>query len=135
MKIEKQISDDRQATLTVEYTAKEFEGFKRRAARKIAKETKIPGFRPGKAPYDVILNRYGEGAILQEALDILLDDDYGKFLEQAEIEPSGSGSLDEVVSYDPPKMIFTVPLEPEVDLGEYRDYLEEVTMGPGVKNS
>ncbi len=121
MKIEKQISDDRQATLTVEYTAKEFEGFKRRAARKIAKETKIPGFRPGKAPYDVILNRYGEGAILQEALDILLDDDYGKFLEQAEIEPSGAGNLDEMESYDPPKMIFTVPLEPEVDLGDYRE--------------
>ena len=130
MKIEKQISDDRQATLTVEYTAKEFEGFKRRAARKIAKETKIPGFRPGKAPYDVILNRYGEGAILQEALDILLDDDYGKFLEQAEIEPSGSGSLDEVVSYDPPKMIFTVPLEPEVDLGEYREVRKDYGLEP-----
>ena len=121
MKIEKKILDDRQAELTVEYTAKEFEGFKRRAARKISKDTKIPGFRPGKAPYEVILNRYGEAAILQEAVDILLDDDYGKFLEKAEIEPSAAGSLDKIESYDPPKMIFTVPLEPEIDLGEYRE--------------
>lgn len=121
MKIEKNISDDRQAQLTVEYTAKEFEGFKRRAARKIAKETKIPGFRPGKAPYDVILNRYGEGAILQEALDILLDDDYAKYLEQAEIEPSAAGNLEKIESYDPPKLIFSIPLEPEVDLGDYRE--------------
>ncbi len=121
MKIEKKILDDRQAELTVEYTEKEFEGFKRRAARKISKDTKIPGFRPGKAPYEVIVNRYGEAAILQEAIDILLDDDYGKFLEEADIEPSAPGSLDKVESYDPPKMVFTVPLEPEIDLGEYRE--------------
>ena len=121
MKIEKKILDDRQAELTVEYTAEEFEGFKRRAARKISKDTKIPGFRPGKAPYEVILNRYGEATILQEAIDILLDDDYGKFLDQAEIVPSAAGSLDNIESYDPPKMIFTVPLEPEIDLGDYRE--------------
>ncbi len=67
------------------------------------------------------MNRYGEAAILQEAIDILLDDDYGKFLEEADIEPSAPGSLDKVESYDPPKMVFTVPLEPEIDLGEYRE--------------
>jgi trigger factor len=121
LKIEKNLTDDRQAELTVDYTAKEFEGFKRRAAKRIAKDTKIPGFRPGKAPYNVILNRYGEGAIIQEALDILLEDDYPKIIEKAELEPSGSGSLDKIESYDPPKLLFVVPLEPEVELGEYRE--------------
>ncbi|MCB2203006.1 trigger factor [bacterium] len=121
MKIEKNLTDDRQAELTVDYTAKEFEGFKRRAAKRIAKDTKIPGFRPGKAPYNVILNRYGEGAILQEALDILLEDDYPKIIDEADLEPSGSGSLEKIESYDPPKLRFVVPLEPEVELGEYRE--------------
>ncbi len=130
MKIEKNIQDDRQAQLTVEYTNKEFEGFKRRAAKKIARETKIPGFRPGKAPYDVILNRYGEGAILQEAIDILLDADYGKILDEAEIEPSGPGNLEKIESYDPPKFIFMVPLTPEVDLGDYREIRKEYKLEP-----
>lgn len=121
MNIEKVIQDDRQAKLTVEYTAEEFEGIKRRAAKKISKNTKIPGFRPGKAPYQVVLNQYGEGAIIQEAIDILLDDDYGKILDEAEIEPSGVGNLDSIESYDPPKFIFLIPLEPEIDLGEYRE--------------
>jgi trigger factor len=121
LKIEKNITDDRQAELTVDYTAKEFEGFKRRAAKKIAKDTKIPGFRPGKAPYNVILNRYGEGAIIQEAIDILLEVDYPKIIEKAELEPSGPGSLDEIESYDPPKFLFKVPLEPEIELGDYRE--------------
>lgn len=130
MDIDKIVQDDRQAQLTVSYTAKEFEGFKRRAARKIAKDTKIPGFRPGKAPYNVILNRFGEGAILQEAIDILLEDDYGKMIDQSDIEPSGSGELKSIESYDPPKLVFMVPLEPIVDLGDYRNIRKEYVDEP-----
>ena len=125
MNIEKTIQEDRQAKLIVDYTNQEFEGFKQRAARRISKGTKIPGFRPGKAPYNVILNRYGEAAIVQEAIDILLDDDYAKILEQAEIKPSGVGSLDTIESYDPPKFVFMVPLEPEVELNDYKEIRKE----------
>ncbi|MBG0783734.1 MAG: trigger factor [Anaerolineaceae bacterium] len=121
MNIEKTIQEDRQAKLIVEYTNLEFESFKHRAARRISKDTKIPGFRPGKAPYNVILNRYGEGAIVQEAIDILLDDDYAKILDEAEIKPSGMGSLETIESYDPPKFVFMVPLEPEVELNDYKE--------------
>ncbi|HCU56660.1 MAG TPA: trigger factor [Anaerolineaceae bacterium] len=121
MNIEKTIQEDRQAKLTVDYTNLEFESFKHRAARRIAKDTKIPGFRPGKAPYNVILNRYGEAAIIQEAIDILLDDDYAKILDQAEIKPSGVGSLETIESFDPPKFVFMVPLEPEIELNDYKE--------------
>ena len=50
MNIEKELLEDRQAKLIVNYSTEEFEGFKHRAAKKIAKNVKIPGFRPGKAP-------------------------------------------------------------------------------------
>jgi len=69
----------------------------------------------------VIVNHYGEGTILQEALDILLDEDYGKILEKAEIEPSGQGNLESIEQYDPPSLVFIVPLKPEVELGDYRE--------------
>jgi len=128
LNIKKTIQEDRQAKLTVDYSNEEFEGFKRRAAKRIAKDTKIPGFRPGKAPYNVILNRYGEGAILQEAVDILLDDDYAKIIELAQIEPSGSGNLEAIESYDPPKFVFMVPLEPEVELGDYREIRKDYAL-------
>ncbi len=121
MNIEKELLEDRQAKLTVDYSEKEFEGFKIRAAKRIAKNAKIPGFRPGKAPYNVIVNHYGENIIIEEAIDVLLDDDYGKILEQAEVEPSEQGSLETIESYDPPKLVFMIPLEPEIDLGEYRE--------------
>ena len=134
MNIEKVIQDDRQAKLTVEYTAEEFEGFKRRAAKNISKKSKIHGFRPGKAPYNVILNHFGEDAIVQEAIDIILDNDYAKVLEKAEINPSGVGSLDSIESTDPPKFVFMIPLEPEVELGEYREIRKDYALEPFDEN-
>jgi len=121
LNIEKVIQEDRQAKLTVEYSTEEFQTYKIRAAKKIAKNVKIPGFRPGKAPYSVIVNHYGEGAVVQEAFDMLIDEDYPKFLDETEIEPSGPGNLETIESLDPPKFVLFVPLTPEVDLGDYRE--------------
>ncbi|GAB4424699.1 MAG: trigger factor [Anaerolineales bacterium] len=120
MKIDKNILEDHQAQLTVEVEADVFQGFKRRAARQIAKRGKIPGFRPGKAPYDVIVRNYGEAAIIEQAVDMLVDDIYPKVLEEAEIKPAAAGSLENIEELDPPKLVFKVPLAPEVDLGNYR---------------
>lgn len=128
MNIEKVIQEDRQAKLTVEYTPDEFEGFKRRASKKISRNAKIPGFRPGKAPYQVIVNHFGEGAIVQEAIDLLIENDYPNILEQAEIEPLGAGNLETLENLDPPKFILMVPLEPKIDLGEYREIRKDYEM-------
>ena len=83
MKIEKELLDDHQIKLNVEVDADPFEKAKRQAARKIAKRVKIAGFRPGKAPYNVIVRNVGEGAIVEEAMDFLIDDIYPKVIEEA----------------------------------------------------
>ena len=59
MKIEREFLEDHQVKITVEVDDEVMEGAKRRAARKIAKRVKIPGFRPGKAPYQVIVRQVG----------------------------------------------------------------------------
>lgn len=120
MKIEKQPLDDHQMQLTVEVEADRMDASKRRAAKQIARRGKIPGFRPGKAPYDVIVRHYGEAAIIEQAMDLLIDDIYPKILEEAEIQPGAAGSLEKIEEIDPPKLIFKVPLAPEIDLGDYR---------------
>ena len=109
MKIEKQLLDDHQMQLTVEVEADVMEANKRRAARQIAKRGKIPGFRPGKAPYDVIVRNYGEAAIVEQAMDLLVDEIYPKVLEEAEIKPAAAGSLEKIEELDPPKLIFKCP--------------------------
>jgi trigger factor len=120
LKIEKQLLDDHQMQLTVEVEAELMEANKRRAARQIAKRGKIPGFRPGKAPYDVIARYYGEAAIVEQAMDLLVDDIYPKILDEAEIKPGAAGSLEKIEEVDPPKLTFRVPLAPEINLGDYR---------------
>ena len=120
MKIESQPRDDHQVTLTVEVEPQRMEGAKHRAARKISERTKIPGFRPGKVPYEVVLRYVGQERIDNEAVDLLLEEVYPEALEQAKVDPSGPGSLEKIESITPPKFILTVPLMPTVDLGPYR---------------
>mgnify|MGYP000692791472 CR=1 FL=1 len=44
----------------------------REAARRISKRVRIPGFRPGKAPYEVVRRIFGEEALYNEILDELM---------------------------------------------------------------
>ena len=117
MKTEKEYTDDHQVKVTAEFEQDVLDGFKKRGARKIAKTTRIPGFRPGKAPYNVILNHVGEGAILEEAIDLMLEDVYPELLKQENIEPYGPGNLEEIKSQEPPVFVFSIPLAPVAELG------------------
>lgn len=120
MKIETQPRDDHQLSMTVEIETERLESARHRAARKISERSKIPGFRPGKAPYDVVRRLYGDATVTEDAIELLVDEVYPQALKQAEVNPAGPGSLEKVESLEPPKFIFTVPLEPTVDLGDYR---------------
>lgn len=120
MNIQTEIQDDHQAKLTVEVDADQFESAKRRAAKKIANRVKVPGFRPGKAPYNVVLKQVGEAAIVEDALDILLEEIYPQALDQAEIDPYGPGQLENMSKLDPPTFEILVPLAPEIELGDFR---------------
>lgn len=92
----------------------------RKAARRLSKNTRIPGFRPGKAPYEVVVRVLGRETVFEEALDDLGPEVYRSALEQAQLEPYAPGTLDEVLSEKPLVLRYTVPLAPEVDLGDYR---------------
>lgn len=120
MKIETTFQDDHQVKITAEVDAEQFEESKHRAARKLAKKVKIPGFRPGKAPYAVIVRQLGEGAVVEEALDMLVEDAYPKLIEEAGIKPYGPGTLEKISQMDPPILEFVVPLDAEIKLGDYR---------------
>ncbi|MCJ7718233.1 MAG: trigger factor [Anaerolineales bacterium] len=121
MKIEQTYLEDHQIELTVEADQDTFEKAKHLAAKELAKGKKIPGYRPGKAPYQLIVNHFGESAIIDQALEHFLDDIYPKILEEVEKEPYGPGQVKEIKSFEPPTFILNIPLQPEVTLGEYRE--------------
>jgi len=119
LNIEKQYQEDHSVKLIVEVDQEKMNIYKRRAATKISTRSKVPGFRPGKAPYEIVVRTVGEAAITEQAVDLLIDAEYSKILTEADVNPGATGTLESVESLDPPKLIFRVPLAPEVDLGDY----------------
>ncbi|MCJ7733743.1 MAG: trigger factor, partial [Anaerolineales bacterium] len=120
MNIEQTYLEDHQLEVTVEAEQDVFEKAKHLAAKELAKDKKIPGYRPGKAPYQLILNHFGEGVIIDHALDHFLDEVYPQIIEKIDREPYGPGQVKEIKSLEPPVFIFTIPLQPEVELADYR---------------
>ncbi|MBK9779085.1 MAG: trigger factor [Anaerolineales bacterium] len=119
MNIEKQIQEDHTVKLVVEVDQEKMGSYKKRAAAKISERGNISGFRPGKAPYHIVARTYGEAAIMEQAVDLFIDAEYSNILKEADVNPGASGNLENIESMDPPKFIFSVPLAPEIDLGDY----------------
>jgi trigger factor len=120
LKIDKTIEENHEAKLVVEIEPEMMDKYKRRAARKISERGKIAGFRPGKAPYEMVVRTYGEQPIIEQAVDFLIDSEYSNILQEAGLNPGAAGSLESIDSLEPPKFTFRVPLAPEVDLGDVK---------------
>jgi trigger factor len=119
LKIDITPRDDHQVKVTVEVDDESLSEAMHRAARQIAKRVKIPGFRPGKAPYAVIIRQVGESTVLEQAIEIWVDQNYPKIIEESGIKAYGSGSLESISNLNPPVLDFVVPLAAEVSLGDY----------------
>lgn len=122
MNIQTEHLEDHTARFTVEIEPERLEKAKKQAARQIARQVNIPGFRKGKAPYNIIVQRFGEAALLQDAIEDLSQKIYRETLEnQTDIEPYGPGSFEDFKLEDKPTFIYTVPLRPTVELNDYRE--------------
>ena len=121
MKIEQTYLEDHQLEVTVEAEQEVFEKAKHLVAKKMSKGKNIPGFRPGKAPYQRVVTHFGEAAIIDNALDHFLDEVYPQIIEEIDQEPYGPGQVKEIKTLEPPTFVFNIPLQPEVKLGEYRE--------------
>lgn len=120
MNIQTERLENNVARLTVEIDAERLEKAKQTAARALSGRVTIPGFRKGKAPYRILVNYVGEAAILEEAVESLSNELYRQALKESAIDPYAVGALEDF-SLDPkPTFKFTVPLQPEVDLTDYR---------------
>jgi trigger factor len=119
LNIEKQYQEDHSVKLIVEVDQEKMNTYKRRAATKISARSKVPGFRPGKAPYEIVVRTVGEAAVTEQAVDLFIDSEYSNILKEADVNPGAAGTLESVDSVEPPKFTFRIPLAPEVDLGDY----------------
>jgi len=87
---------------------------------RIAKEAKIPGFRPGKAPRDILQKHYSATAH-QEVLKELIPEVYGKAIESEKLDVIDLPEISEV-KLTPENLSFTatVELKPQIDIKDYK---------------
>ena len=89
--------------------------------RSFQREARLPGFRPGKAPLDMVAKRY-ETEIQTEARQKLLSDSYRKAVAEQKLAVVGDPDIGEVEFGRGQKFQFTATLEiaPEFQLPEYK---------------
>lgn len=120
MNIQTERLENHTARFTVTLEPQRLEQAKQTAARNLSKRINIPGFRKGKVPYRVVLQFLGEGAVLEDALEILGNEVYKQALDESDVQPYGPGELEDFKVDPEPTFKFVVPLQPTVDLGDYR---------------
>jgi len=121
LKTSSEPTGEREVSLTIEVEEERVNQARQRAARQVSREINIPGFRKGRAPYEVIVQRLGEDVVREELVGILAEDVYREAIEQAEIVAYGPGTLVDT-QFEPLVLTFSIPLAPEVDLGDYTAY-------------
>ena len=104
--------EDCQLSVAVEVDQQRVDDQLRKAARKLARDYRIPGFRKGKAPYDIIVQFLGLQTLYNEFLDELGRQVYIEAMEESEIEPYAQAALQNI-DFEPLVYKFVVPLEPK----------------------
>ena len=107
--------------VNIKIEGKEWEEALDKAFEKANKKAKIDGFRPGHAPKEVFLKKYGKESLYMDAADLVLDKAYTQMLEEnKDLEivarpEMGVKSIDEKGI----EFVFTLTTRPEVKLGKY----------------
>lgn len=115
---------DSRVRVEVEVPAEDIARATSRAARAMAKEMRLPGFREGKAPPSLVIQRLGFGPILEESIREALPEWYEAALLDAGVSPIGDPSIEMVSTPEgegePLSFKFEVGVRPPAKLGEYK---------------
>lgn len=81
----------------------------------------IDGFRKGKVPMNILVNRYGIEFFYEEAIDSTLSKHYADIIKNDNLDVVGEPSVDiKEISEDGVKAVITVAVKPEFELGQYK---------------
>ena len=107
-----------QVRLEIAAEETEFAEAVEKAAKKVAREVAIPGFRKGKVPRHMIERMYGREIFLEEAHKSIMDSLYRDALKQEELVPVGDPHV-EMTAADPVAFNVVVSVYPTIDAGDY----------------
>ena len=91
-----------------------------RAYKQLAKQVRLPGFRPGKAPAKLLEARVGRGAVLEQVVNEVLPARYSEAVTTGELRPLGQPDIEVTKLEDGEELVFTaeVDVRPDIELPE-----------------
>jgi len=119
VKVTNEKTENSQAFLTIEMEPSEIDESLDASYHRLVKKTRIPGFRKGKAPRDILERYIGKDSLLEDALNNLFPKAYENAIKEQDIKAIAQPSIEEVKT-DPVVFKVVVPLAPTVELGNYR---------------
>jgi trigger factor len=108
--------------LDIEVSAPDFEAARERAFRKLVKQYRLPGFRPGRVPRPIFERHIGIDAIDHQAVEDVVPDAYSKALKEHNLDPVDRPHID-LERLDDGKSLrikATVSVRPDITLADYR---------------
>jgi len=114
---------DSRVRLQVQVPPEELEGRLEHRARQLGKELKLPGFRRGKVPAPLVIQRIGREAVLEEAVRDTLSSWYSLAIATSGIVPVGDPEVDLGDLPEQGKALeFSIEIGvlPKAELGDYR---------------
>ncbi len=118
----KELPDSR-VRVDVDVDPKDVEGSIARTAQELGKEMKLPGFRKGKVPAEMVVQRLGRQTVLTQALESSLADWYERAMLESGVNPVGDPKLDlsDLPEEGKPlRFSIEVAVRPGAELGDYK---------------
>lgn len=98
----------------------------------LARHVTVPGFRRGKAPRKLVERMIDPGSLKEEAVEKLIKNAFRQALEETGLRPYGQATVDspEFLDDDAFRFNATIPLPPEVQIGDYQGIEVHRTLVP-----
>jgi len=118
-------------TLTISVDAQFIEPYKTATLKKLKKDLKVDGFRPGHAPDNIVVRELGEARVQAEVLEEVIDHAFNNQMREHKIESLGSPTIDLVkfVPYTELEFKAEFPIAPEINF----DYSKLKVKKPVIK--
>ncbi len=116
--------------LNVEVPFNELEPDFERAYKELAKQVRLPGFRPGKAPTKLLEARFGREAMLDQVVNEAVPNRYGEAVTQSDVRPLGQPEIEVTKKQYGQELVFTaeVDVRPDIALPELSEL--NITVDP-----
>jgi trigger factor len=87
-----------------------------RAYKELAKQVRLPGFRPGKAPAKLLEARIGRGAVLEQVVNDIVPGRYSQAVSTTDVKPLGQPEIEVTKIEDGQELTFTAEVDVRPDI-------------------